>query len=546
MAACQCACAAALFIPCWSEMAQHSTFLSWKYSHYFEYVGKRNKNNITVRCKLCPEDKNLSTARNSTSNLKKHLQARHSATKLLARPAEEEEEQEQEDRDAPPGDPAPTQPRKAAPSLTKRDSQREPKELTAGSVDDKKLHISTVEAQMSVYIHTRGEAGGGVAAHLQCPLCGHFSKSHAHQLTHMAASHPASLDNVSVGRLGNILMYQSTARLFHCSDCFFTSKDFNKLYQHLLTTHCMDEKEAGGGEEGDEGEGRGEEDRGEKVEVKVEEELEAVEEKEGEKEAAKPTTSSEAEEGGQHEDPAPQQEAESVKAEVEGNESVLVFDGAGYRCLICNWRSAKKGPGINHVVRKHDIPRAYANQSLRLHGDAIVRQAQGGGAEEEESVIGLSGEMLKEELEVTAKVVRFISNRFVCLVCGWKTKLKGFAISHVERSHDVERNYHCKDCKRSFFLPSRLQQHVNSAHRPGRYACPFCCFRSHFLGGFRRHCSRCNAREEGEEEGAGGAGEGEEEGIVEEEVEKMKETRKRRRVVRVIKEEEDDEEEEDD
>lgn len=137
--------------------------------------------------------------------------------------------------------------------------------------------------------------------------------------------------------------------------------------------------------------------------------------------------------------------------------------------------------------------------------------------------------------------------------------LAGFAISHVVRSHDVDRPYGCKDCKRSFFLPSRLQQHVRAAHRPGRYACPFCCFRSHFLGGFRRHCSRCNAREEGEEAGGGGGGVGgggrggeregegeEEENEDEEDREEKTERRgrrKRRRTGRVIEEEEEEEDE---
>ncbi|KAM4560046.1 chromosome alignment-maintaining phosphoprotein 1-like [Odontesthes bonariensis] len=156
--------------------------------------------------------------------------------------------------------------------------------------------------------------------------------------------------------------------------------------------------------------------------------------------------------------------------------------------------------------------------------------------------------MLKEEVEATAKVVGFISSRFVCLICGWKTKMKGFAISHVVRCHDVERRYGCKECGRSFFLPSRLQQHVRVAHRPGRYACPFCCFRSEFLGGFRRHCSRCSAREE--EGGATGGGGGvkvkeEEEEGDEEETEQRKETRgarKRRSSGRFREEPEDDDE----
>lgn len=146
--------------------------------------------------------------------------------------------------------------------------------------------------------------------------------------------------------------------------------------------------------------------------------------------------------------------------------------------------------------------------------------------------------------------------------------LAGFAISHVERIHDVERPYSCKECPASFLLPSRLQHHIGVAHRPGCYACPFCCFRSHFIGGFRRHCSRCNARDgRGGEEGKLGRGYGEEEyklgggygeeedklgggyGEEEDNEEPGEEEgvgRKRRRVVRVIKEEEEEENEEED
>lgn len=127
--------------------------------------------------------------------------------------------------------------------------------------------------------------------------------------------------------------------------------------------------------------------------------------------------------------------------------------------------------------------------------------------------------------------------------------LAGFAISHVVRSHDVERPYSCKDCQRTFFLPSRLQQHISAAHRPGRYACPFCCFRSHFLGGFSRHCSRCNAREGREvEEAEVGGGEAEEdyEEEGEDEGEDRRLGRKRRRTARMIKEEEGDDDDDDD
>lgn len=268
---------------------------------------------------------------------------------------------------------------------------------------------------MSVIIQTRGEVGGGVAAHLQCPHCGHFSKSHAHQLSHIAASHPTCLDGMAVGRLGNIMMYQSTARLFHCSDCFFTSRDFTKLYKHIISKHCMDEREGGGGDDGSE---KGEEKTGEEGEE---------EEKEGGQDILKRKRSSEGEEeeeeeGEGHDEDGTSQRPESVKADGEREESLMAFDGGSYRCLICGWKNKLKGLAINHVVRKHDIPKAYAGQAIRRDA-AVPKQTQSSG--EEEEVVGLSGELLKEEMQATAKVVRFISNRFVCLICGWKTKLKG-------------------------------------------------------------------------------------------------------------------------
>lgn len=228
----------------------------------------------------------------------------------------------------------------------------------------------------------------------------------------MAAFHPSCLDDVVVGRLGNILMYQSTARLFHCSSCFYTCKDFNKLYKHIITKHCVDEIEGGGGEGCDDGSDRGEEKTREEGEEKV-----------GVKESLKRQKSSEAEEEekgeGNDEDGASQR----LESDREGGESVLLFDGAGYSCLICGWKNKLKALGVNHVVRKHEIPKTYASQAIR-RDSAMPRQTESSGAEEDE-MAGLSGELLKEEMEATAKVIRFVSNRFVCLTCGWKTKLKG-------------------------------------------------------------------------------------------------------------------------
>lgn len=279
---------------------------------------------------------------------------------------------------------------------------------------------------MSVLIQAHCELGR-VPGHLQCPHCGYYSKSHAHQMSHIAASHPTHLDRVAFGRLGNILMYQSTAQLYHCFDCFFTSKDFTKVYKHVIAKHCMDEREAteessekgeekvgqqGKEEQKEGGEGsirrkqtsKDEEDEAKKPRVETEEE--------GGVKTTKSNQGQEVEEEGRHDNGDAPQMADKTNCERE--ESVLIFDGLSFCCMMCSWKSKLKGVAINHVVRKHDVPRAYAIQ-------AIKRDA----AADEDETASLNSELLRVEMEATAKVISAVSNRFVCQICGWTTKLKG-------------------------------------------------------------------------------------------------------------------------
>lgn len=61
-------------------------FSSWKYNHYFEFVSVKD-DNIKVRCTLCAaagSNKVLSSYKNTTSNLKKHLESQHRTVKLTA------------------------------------------------------------------------------------------------------------------------------------------------------------------------------------------------------------------------------------------------------------------------------------------------------------------------------------------------------------------------------------------------------------------------------------------------------------------------------
>jgi len=62
-----------------------ASFYGWKYSHYFAVVEESEKT-LRARCTLCPATKKpLSTAHNTTSNLKKHLESVHKTITLEAK-----------------------------------------------------------------------------------------------------------------------------------------------------------------------------------------------------------------------------------------------------------------------------------------------------------------------------------------------------------------------------------------------------------------------------------------------------------------------------
>ena len=66
--------------------SEHGAFNQWKLRHYFEFDSVKDTKNINVRCTLCVGRKILSTAKNSTSNLSKHLASRHKNVKLTETP----------------------------------------------------------------------------------------------------------------------------------------------------------------------------------------------------------------------------------------------------------------------------------------------------------------------------------------------------------------------------------------------------------------------------------------------------------------------------
>ncbi|KAL4007318.1 hypothetical protein ACER0C_001170 [Sarotherodon galilaeus] len=111
-------------------------FMKWKYSRHFTFLKQADKN-ITVICKLCPREKNLSAAVNSMSNLLKHLTQQHRQS-LLSEPSSSS-------MDNTAATPA-KQTKLDFTSATQKVSEGEVKKMIAGYIVEEMLPLRTVES----------------------------------------------------------------------------------------------------------------------------------------------------------------------------------------------------------------------------------------------------------------------------------------------------------------------------------------------------------------------------------------------------------------
>uniref|UniRef100_A0AAZ1XY44 HAT C-terminal dimerisation domain-containing protein n=1 Tax=Oreochromis aureus TaxID=47969 RepID=A0AAZ1XY44_OREAU len=111
-------------------------FMKWKYSRHFTFLKQADKN-ITVIRKLCPGEKKLSAAVNSTSNLLKHLTRQHRQS-LLSEPSSSS-------TDNTAATPA-KQTKLDFTSATQKVSEGELKKMIAGYVVEEMLPLRTVES----------------------------------------------------------------------------------------------------------------------------------------------------------------------------------------------------------------------------------------------------------------------------------------------------------------------------------------------------------------------------------------------------------------
>uniref|UniRef100_A0AAV2L6W0 C2H2-type domain-containing protein n=1 Tax=Knipowitschia caucasica TaxID=637954 RepID=A0AAV2L6W0_KNICA len=307
---------------------------------------------------------------------------------------------------------------------------------------------------------SKGGLVGGVSSS-HCITCGVYCRSHAYFLSHLASAHPTLLHSAPVGRLGKVFLYQQSGKLFHCEICFYSHRDFTQdpeLDRSQLENELENEVE----------------DKRRSPPPTVAPPLTL---------APPPLTLA---------PPPPVARPLTVAPPPSSSSPLFQLSSGLYHCLRCDWSHKIRTIAVNHVVRKHDSPQHLYDVIEPL--PTSQSESASAPVEEEEEV---TPEAITQELEAT-NILRFYNNRVECQ-CGWKAKVKrgsrGFALNHLERAHDLPRSHCCSICGQNFTMSYQLREHIKLLHRPGRYHCPFCIFRSDFYGGFRRHSSKSLPRQ---------------------------------------------------
>lgn len=294
---------------------------------------------------------------------------------------------------------------------------------------------------------------------LQCAFCSFQCKSNVTYQIHIGTYHPVHCEDIGLGRLGKIIFYQRSGKLFHCQTCFFTGKTFACVYDHVISRHCFARK----AKQSKNGDPKG--NLSDSKEHNEEDDLDACH--------SEPLDSKtvEHEYGG---DPSKFAALSNLKMEEEE------CDDEYSRC---------SGSPSQALKRKREAGSDEEHATDDEFPDYSLTKEEHDGARPETRAD-------KAEL---SKYFRRNGGRYYCNICNWRVKMKGFMLQHVSKKHDIPKPYICKECDKSFLLESILNSHISLFHKQGIYQCPYCSFKSNFLRGIRRHLNHCSSsRAEGE------------------------------------------------
>ncbi|XP_041055490.1 zinc finger protein 729-like [Carcharodon carcharias] len=89
--------------------------------------------------------------------------------------------------------------------------------------------------------------------------------------------------------------------------------------------------------------------------------------------------------------------------------------------------------------------------------------------------------------------VKYVRGTFYCSFCRFHCKSKSSALYHVVRVHDKPYPYQCGECGRCFVMDKELKRHMSVHTGEAYYKCSKCDFESDYARAFKNHEKQCTS-----------------------------------------------------
>ncbi|XP_078078130.1 uncharacterized protein LOC144499703 [Mustelus asterias] len=91
--------------------------------------------------------------------------------------------------------------------------------------------------------------------------------------------------------------------------------------------------------------------------------------------------------------------------------------------------------------------------------------------------------------------VKYVRGTFYCIFCRFHCKSKSSALYHIVRVHDKPYPYQCGECGRCFVMDKELKRHMSVHTGEAYYKCSRCDFESDYARAYKNHEKQCSSQQ---------------------------------------------------
>ncbi|XP_069747269.1 zinc finger protein 678-like [Narcine bancroftii] len=388
---------------------------------------------------------------------------------------------------------------------------------------------------------------------LTCVHCDFTYTDHEVLEKHLDSIHPEFSD------LTNIVIYQKTAKLFHCQLCFFTNKVYSDVYNHVATQHPKLSKSEVASQIKDPNEGTGSETnkhpRATKRKLKeskvIEKEKSTKRRRRGRRKRTeiavstieikptKPTETGLSTVEGQpikRKPGRPKRKVEEAKTDFNcakcktrfnspnelnthncqkkkmkgSNTPLFDFEYSNYsgryppqyestRISAVSQTTSKEPADLNKSEKSGVFNNPEKLTMPNIAADhAVSNNLKLTNSDAKKLTTSHDAAEASEEKDYVKSLqenVKYVRGTFYCVTCKFHCKSKSSALYHVVRVHDKPYPFKCGECGRCFVMDNELQRHMSVHTGEAYYKCSKCDFESDYARAFKNHEKQCTSQQ---------------------------------------------------